>query len=143
MTESGGTEDIRYEGLTVERGLNGAVSRMYLKKGYAGERVVFLKENAGDLPDPEEEELSYSWTRQEDDTGEGTWTYRTVQREDTDILFYSLAGLTVMEEQDGRLLGYDRQGKTIPLRDGEPAFALKDGKAYLETRLPGLCFPPL
>ncbi len=136
LTESGGTEDIRYEGLTVERGLNGAVSRMYLKKGYAGERVVFLKENAGDLPDPEEEELSYSWTRQEDDTGEGTWTYRTVQREDTDILFYSLAGLTVMEEQDGQLLGYDRQGKTIPLRDGEPAFALKDGKAYLELVCP-------
>uniref|UniRef100_UPI003FEDDA05 hypothetical protein n=1 Tax=Faecalibacterium prausnitzii TaxID=853 RepID=UPI003FEDDA05 len=35
----------------------------------------------------------YTYNDQEDDKGEGTWSYKTVERENTDILYYDLGGM--------------------------------------------------
>lgn len=120
LNESGETQDLRYEGLKVERGRDGTVSRMYVEKGFGGERLV-LKKTGTDHPSASENAV---------------WTAAWVQREDTDILYYRLDDLEVFYKKDGRYLGYDRNGRTIGLKNGEPAFALKDGQPFLEILCP-------
>lgn len=129
-------EDFAYEGLRIQRGTDGSVTRMYVEKGFAGNQILFVKDRDRLAEDPEQVYLQYHEEQQENDTGEGVWVSRTVQREDTDILYYGLESLSVTQYKNGILLGYDRYGKQIVLRDGESAFALKDGRPFLEIVCP-------
>lgn len=136
LKESGETEDLRYEGLRILRGEDGNVSRMYVEKGYGGERLVFVKDRSSPEKDPEETAMEYSFRQQEDDRGEGTWTVKRAWREDTDILYYRLDNLSVLRRQKGRILGYDRNGAEAGVKNGESSFALKDGRLFLEIICP-------
>ena len=56
-----------------------------------------------------------------------------MERKDTDILYYSLGGLKVTERgSDGRIYGYDRDGKRIQVRNQESIYALKNGRPVFE-----------
>lgn len=128
---SGDTEDYRYDGVTVERDRTNNVTRLYVKKGYAGNKVKFVKEN----PEAEKDKngyLEYGYENQEDDKGVGTWVAKTVEREDTDLLFYDLGGLSVLKKKDGIYYGYDQNGKQKQLKNGESCYVLKNGTAMLE-----------
>lgn len=133
LKPSGDREDYAYEGLIVERSATGNINRMYIKQGYAGNRVEFIQENenAGKISAP------------------SCWTAKTVEREDTDILFYDLDSLDIFAEETitgGKILyGYNRDGSKIPIHqleedkriyektDTEPSiFAFKGGIPYLE-----------
>ena len=76
ITPSGDTEDYSYEGVTVLRNGMGNVTRMYVKQGYAGSKTVYGLRTDG------EKEM---------------WDAGEVERPDTDILYYDLAGLRLTE----------------------------------------------
>ena len=85
--------DLAFYGLKVNRDPStGRVTRMYVKKGYAGVKTEFRKN--GNILDAE-----------------------TVEREDTDILYYDLDSLKVTFTDDlgagDRLYGYNRAGKPV------------------------------
>ncbi len=150
LNPSGDTEDLAYEGLVIERNLTNNVTRMYVKEGYAGEKVEFVQERDenGNLY-----EVKYPAgvnDKEEVVEAEGNiWRAETIQRPDTDILYYDLDSLavTVTEIVDGQkiLYGYDRNYKRIPLEQIESdkhnfnktdseysIFAFKGGTPYLE-----------
>ncbi|WP_394524838.1 SpaA isopeptide-forming pilin-related protein [Lacrimispora sp. JR3] len=120
IKENGDSGDYGYDGVEVTRDRNNNVQSIKVKKGYAGNTVEFIKKD-----DPEESLAG--------GTGEGTWTYQTIDRGDTDILFYSLANLTVMETgTDGTVYGYDRNGTKVQAKNKESLFLLKAGKPVFE-----------
>ena len=120
VKENGDSGDYGYDGVELVRDRNNNVHSMKVKKGYAGSTVKFI--NKQDL----EGSLS-------GETGEGTWTYETIDREDTDILFYSLADLTVTETgADGAVYGYDRNSNKVSVKNRESIFVLKAGKPVFE-----------
>ncbi len=142
LSPSGDTEDHAYKGLVIERSESSRVTRMYVKQGFAGTRIQFGPAQA------EESEPDLS-TEPGCDAGTGIWSAISIERPDTDILYYDLSGLSVTSEQnvDGRrvVYGYDRNQNRIPIiqvqsdqqnyekTDREPSvFAWKDGKVYLE-----------
>lgn len=126
IKENGDSGDYGYDGVEVIRDRNNNVQSMKVKKGYAGNTVEFIKKD-----DPEGSLAG--------GTGEGTWTYQTIDREDTDILFYSLANLTVMETgTDGTVYGYDRNGTKVQAKNKESLFLLKAGKPVFELTGGGL-----
>lgn len=121
LQPSGDGEDHGYQGLVVERGGTGNVIRMYVEEGHAGSRIQFKKKE----------------NRQ---TG-GVWDAVTVQRPDTDILYYDLGDLDVFTEEtiDGVTVryGYNRDHSRINLQQlnpdrGDSIFAFKGGVPYLE-----------
>ena len=135
IVPNGDGGDRGYAGIQVVRDAYGNVSRIYAKKGYAGEKTIFVKEKeAGAHPDTGF--LAYAYPDEFDDTGDGIWTAKTVQREDTDLLYYDLGGLSVFETVKGMRCGYDVQGNRKQLKNGESCYALKDGKPYLEIVCP-------
>lgn len=132
LTPSGDTQDHAYEGLVVERDLSGRVTRMYVQEGWAGSRTELVLETA-----------------EATEQAAGLWSAVTVQRPDTDILFYDLSGLdvTVQEYADGQMIryGYDLEHRKIPLAQMESdrqnyaktdrelsVYAFRDGTPYLE-----------
>lgn len=120
IRESGDSGDYGYDGVEVVRDRNNNVQSVNVKKGYAGSTVEFInkQDQAGSLSGG---------------TGEGTWTYETIDREDTDILFYSLADLTVTETgADGAVYGYDRNSNKVSVKNRESIFVLKAGKPVFE-----------
>ena len=120
IKENGDSGDYGYDGVEVTRDRNNNVQSIKVKKGYAGSTVEFINKQ------DQEESLSGG-------TGEGTWTYQTIDREDTDILFYSLADLTVTEtETDGAVYGYDRNSNKVSVKNRESIFVLKAGKPVFE-----------
>lgn len=117
---NGDSGDYGYDGVKVTRDKNNNVQSIQVLKGYAGSTVEFMKK--------EDEEGSLKG-----EGGEGTWTYRTVEREDSDILHYSLNGLKATETQsDGKLYGYDRDGSRIQVKNRESIYALKGGRPVFE-----------
>ena len=85
--------DLAFYGLKVNRDPStGRVTRMYVKKGYAGVKTEFRKNG-------------------------NIWNAGTAEREDTDILYYDLDSLKVTFTDDlgagDRLYGYDREGKPV------------------------------
>jgi len=139
LRPSGDKEDHGFEGLVVERSAAGNVTRMYVKKGYAGERTEFL--NTGT-----EIEESIGIHKE---TVDGTWDAVVVERPDTDILYYDLGDLDVFTKMqvDGITVeyGYDinhnlvelgqleEDRGTITRTDREHSiFAFKGGVPYLE-----------
>lgn len=120
IKENGDSGDYGYEGVEVTRDRNNNVQSIKVKKGYAGNTVEFINK--------QDQEGSLSG-----ETGEGTWTYQTIDREDTDILFYSLADLTVTETgTDGAVYGYDRNSNKVSVKNRESIFVLKAGKPVFE-----------
>lgn len=120
IKENGDSGDYGYDGVEVTRDRNNNVQSINVKKGYSGSTVEFInkKDQDGSLSGG---------------TGEGTWTYETTDREDTDILFYSLADLTVTEiGADGAVYGYDRNSNKVSVKNRETIFVLKAGKPVFE-----------
>lgn len=112
--------DYGHDGVEVVRDRNNNVLSMRVREGFAGSTVEFV--NSDDV----EGSLSGN-------TGEGVWTYRKADRKDTDILFYSLGGLSVTERgSDGRIYGYDRHGNRIQVKNQSSLFALKNGRPAFE-----------
>lgn len=150
LTPSGDSEDHSYEGLVVERNLTNNVTRMYVKEGYAGERVEFVREK-----DENGKEYVTEYPVGVDASGEpvtqagNIWKAETVKRHDTDILYYDLDNLELLTSEmiDGRrvIYGYGRKHEKISLDDLEsekanavrtdtpPAiYAFRGGVPYLE-----------
>lgn len=128
LTPTGNTEDYAYEGLTIERSDTNNVTRMYVKQGHAGSRVEFMAET-----DEDGQVLTTDYKVGVDEKENpiiakgNIWSGVTVQRPDTDILYYSLDNLevTTRESVDGReiLYGYDRCYNRVALEQ------LEDDKA--------------
>ena len=133
---NGDSEDFQFDGVNVERDRYGNVTKMYVQKGFAGTQIKFVL----DKTEPDSDGLTdfehYTYDDQEDDKGEGTWSYKTVEREDTDILYYDLGGLDVLTEEKGILYGHDKNAKKIRAKNGEPIYALKSGTPFLEIICP-------
>ena len=125
---SGDSQDAAYGGLNVERSGAGNVTRMYVEKEFAGTRTEFM---------------------QVQENGSSVWSAETVQRPDTDILFYDLGGLelfrTEIIEGKKRTFAYGRNHEKLELEQmeedkqhidrtdgGYSIFAFQGGKAVLE-----------
>lgn len=120
IKENGDNGDYGYDGVEVTRDRNNNVQSIKVLKGHAGSTVEFIREE-----DPEGSLAG--------ETGEGTWTYETIDREDTDILFYSLGNLKVTETgTDGKLYGYDREGNKVQVKNQESIYVLKAGQPVFE-----------
>lgn len=115
---NGNSEDYHYDGVNVVRDRFGNVENIYVQKGYAGRKICYVLDKTDPDSDGLEEDRKYLWSQQEDDTGTGVWTIKTVEREDTDILFYDLGGLSVL------------------WKNGQECYALKDGTPFLEILCP-------
>ena len=131
VTENGDSGDRGYSGVNVVRDSYGNVTRMYVEKGYAGKKTLYVKDKDVES-DAENDYTRYTYQDALDDAGAGTWISKTVEREDTDILYYDLGALQVFTEVGGKRCGYDREGTPVQLKDGQSIFALKDGSPYLE-----------
>ena len=117
---NGDSGDVGYDGVEVMRDRNNNVQSIKVLKGFAGTSIEFIRE--------EDEEGSLNG-----EPGEGTWTYRTIERGDTDILFYSLGELRVTETgADGKLYGYDRNGNKVLVKNQESIYVLKAGQPVFE-----------
>ena len=120
IKENGDSGDYGYDGVEVTRDRNNNVQSIKVLKGHAGSTVEFIREE-----DPEGSLAG--------ETGEGTWTYETIDREDTDILCYSLGNLKVTESgTDGKLYGYDREGNKVQVKNQESIYVLKAGQPVFE-----------
>lgn len=133
---SGDQEDYQFLGLQIERDSNGNINRMYVQKGYAGNAVKFVRDKSDPAEADPEDYRHYTYEDQEDDRGEGVWICKTVERDDTDILYYDLGGLSVSEEIRGIVYGYDKNGSRIQAKNGKPIYALKNGTPMLEIISP-------
>ena len=94
-------EDERFTGVTVVRdaGSNN-VTNVYVNKGYAGTKTMYvLQKEDGTKVEVDGNgnviDRNYNYQDEINDTGNGTWIAKTVQREDTPILFYSLDNLHI------------------------------------------------
>ncbi|MFT4104987.1 MAG: SpaA isopeptide-forming pilin-related protein [Lacrimispora sp.] len=120
IKENGDSGDYSYDGVEVVRDRNNNVQSIKVLKGHAGNTVEFIRKE-----DPE--------GSLKGEAGDGTWTYETIDREDTDILFYSLGGLKVTETGiDGKLYGYDRNGNKVQVKDQESIYVLRAGQPVFE-----------
>lgn len=150
LTPGGDTQDHAYEGLVVERSDTNNVTRMYVKQGYAGTKTEFIKET-----DENGQELVTDYQAGVDKDGSpviargNIWSASTMERPNTDILYYDLDNLEVIvtEQVDGRniLYGYDRNYNKQSLEQIESdkhninrtdtehsIFAFRGSTAYLE-----------
>lgn len=150
LTPSGDTEDHAFEGLQIDRSNTGNIRRMYIKKGYAGKKTELLKET-----DENGKEILTDYVVGKDKNGnqitkEGyVWKEGTVERPDTDILYYDLDSLSVTwkERIDNRevLFGWDKNHQKVSIlqiesdkqnygkTDREPSiYAFKGGRAVFE-----------
>lgn len=97
---------------------------MYIEQGYAGEKVEFVREK-----DEAGKELEVTFPVGIDKDGNsisatgGVWSAVTLQRPDTDILYYDLDGLDPYQERyiDGQFITYvyDRMHKLTPVEEAE------------------------
>ena len=94
-------EDERFLGVTVVRdeGSNNVTSA-YVNKGYAGIQVEYvLQKKDGSKIEIDKYgnviDSNYNYQDAINDFGDGTWIAKTIQREDTPILFYSLDNLKI------------------------------------------------
>ena len=90
--------DFTYSGLIIQRAADQSVTRMYVKKGYAGSRTEFLHKIDDDAV---------------------VWTSEKTEREDTDILYYDFDKLH-MEKKE-------YQDSIVVFRGGTPYLELAGG----------------
>ncbi|WP_312427789.1 SpaA isopeptide-forming pilin-related protein [Lacrimispora sp.] len=120
IEENEDSGDYGFEGVEVIRDRNNNVQSIQVLKGHAGTTIEFIRE--------EDEEGSLNG-----EPGEGIWTYRTIERGDTDILFYSLSELKATETgANGKLIGYDRNGNQVQVKNRESIYVLKAGQPVYE-----------
>ena len=136
-------EDDRFTGVKVirDQGSNNVTS-VYVEKGYAGTQVEYVLQK-------DDESLieidangriindNYNYQDEINDKGEGVWIAKTIQREDTPILFYSLDNLQITtndtyvsvdsqnddmiddvfgsERLYGHLYGFDKDGNVVDI----------------------------
>lgn len=150
VERSGFEGDETYKGLKIERNLTNNITRMYIEQGYAGEKVEFVREK-----DEAGKELEVTFPVGIDKDGNsisatgGVWSAVTLQRPDTDILYYDLDGLDPYQERyiDGQFITYvyDRMHKLTPVEEAErdrrnfaksdsdhSMYVFKNGVPYLE-----------
>lgn len=94
-------EDERFTGVTVirDKGSNNVTS-VYVNQGYAGTKVEYVlqkEDGTKVLIDGNGIVIDQNYQYQDtvNDTGNGVWIAKTIQREDTPILFYSLDNLQI------------------------------------------------
>lgn len=107
---NGDGQDFAYDGLVVERDRSSNVQRMYVKEGYAGTRIEFEEK-------------------------EGEAGHRICRRPDTDILFYDLGNLKVLEtDRTGERYSYDWEGRRMKIVPGvtRSIFAIRNNRPVLE-----------
>ncbi len=128
VKENGDNGDYGYDGVEVTRDRNNNVQSMKVLKGCAGNTVEFLRKDSEPRSIGQDTEGSLVG-----ETGNGTWTYETIEREDTDILFYSLGGLKVTETgTDGKIYGYDKDGNKVQVKNQGSIYVLKAGQPVFE-----------
>ena len=99
-------KDDKWKGVTVERDTgSGNVQMVYVNKGYAGTRIEYVlqKEDESKVSIDDygtEIDDNYNYQNAINDTGEGVWVAKTIQREDTPILFYSFDNLHVTSNDE-------------------------------------------
>lgn len=112
---------------------------MYVQKGYAGNRLLYVKDKEQEGEDNKGENNNYTRYTQDDrfnDQGKGRWILKWVEREDTDILYYDLGALEVFTTLRGVRYAYNEKGELVRPKDGEPIYAMKDGVPFLEIVSP-------
>lgn len=120
LIASGDTQDQAFKGLVVERNRNNNVTRMYVREGYAGETIQYVKETD---ENHREYEVTYQTgvdKHQDPLFASGNiWKAEYVKRPDTDILFFDLGGLDIFTtkylENDPIVYAYDRTHRLVPL----------------------------
>lgn len=166
------TEDDRFAGVVVKRNGDGDVTDVYVRKGYAGTKIEYVKEKTdpekismdADTDDHRHANLdnqvliddNYTYQDEINEKGEATWIAKTIQREDTPILFYSLSDLRITSndlyysnggmndseidrvfgaerlDPDHNLYGFDREGNVVNVTQKDELdfslFAFKDGE---------------
>lgn len=150
LTPSGDREDYAYEGVQIERNQTGNITRMFVKKGYAGKKTELIKEKDADGNEVLSDYVVGFDRQGKEITKKGyTWKEGVVERPDTDILYYDLDSLSVTwkERINGRelLFGWDKHHQKVSLAqleadkknhaktDREHAvYAFKGGQAVLE-----------
>ena len=94
-------KDNKWLGVTVERSEgSGNVEMVYVNKGYAGSRIEYVKQKEDESKVTTDEngtevDDNYNYQDAINDKGDGVWIAKTIQREDTPILFYSFDNLHV------------------------------------------------
>ena len=135
VKKNGDSEDRAYAGVNVVRDSFGNVTRMYVQKGYAGNRLLYVKEKETEGG----QENSYTHYTQDDvfeDQGKGTWILKRIEREDTDILYFDLGDLDVFTTLRGVRYTYNEKGEPVRPKDGEPIYAMKNGVPFLKIISP-------
>ncbi|MCI8659294.1 MAG: hypothetical protein HFG54_03445 [Lachnospiraceae bacterium] len=150
LKASGDIQDHAYEGLEIKRNSTNNVIRMYVKQGYAGKKTEFVKKRneKGEEYVTEIQTGVDSSGNPVKETG-AVWGAETLERPDTDILFYDLDSLevTVTRNIDGRSIvyGYDKNHNKVSVAQAESEkanfsrtdtdhslFAFKGGIPFLE-----------
>lgn len=125
-------KDDRFAGVTVERNSNGDVTSVYVNKGYAGTKIEYVREETDESKITEDDNWvkrddNYTYQDEINEKGEATWIAKTVQREDTPILYYSLSDLHITtndiyytdaarnENEIDRIFGNERPDRTHKL----------------------------
>lgn len=117
---NGDSGDYGFDGVEVTRDRNNNVQSIKVLKGYAGTTVELIRK----------EDVEGSL---QGEGGEGTWTYQTIERGTSDLLFYSLSGLKVTGPgTDGKVYGYDREGNRVFIKNQESIYVLKGGSPVFE-----------
>ena len=98
------TGDDRFPGVVIKRNANNDITQVYVQKGYSGNKVEYVLSN-GDEADA----YSYDSKDEINDTGEGTWITKTIERSDTPILYYNLNDLRITTND--RYFTKDRDNK--------------------------------
>ena len=138
VKQNGDSEDYQFDGVNVERDRYGNVSNIYVQKGFAGTRLRFVLDKTDAAGDGLNDYQNYTFDDQEDDTGTGTWTYKTVEREDTDILFMTWEALPSFRLKKGVLYGFDKEGKKIQAKKRQLALCPEKWDAGAGNHQPGL-----
>lgn len=150
LKPTGDTQDHAYNGLTIERNRTNNITRMYVKEGFAGEKVEFVKET-DEAGNESQVTVQAGVDKNQNPIMESgaIWTAETVQRLDTDILYFDLDSLNLFTTKtiEGQSVkyGYDRKHVPVPLSSVESdkvnfdktdseysIYAFKNGAAYLE-----------
>lgn len=81
VKKNGDSEDRAYAGVNVVRDSFGNVIRMYVQKGYAGNRLLYVKDKEQEGEDNKGENNNYTRYTQDDrfnDQGKGRWILKWV-----------------------------------------------------------------
>ena len=164
------TKDDRFQGVTVERDNNNNVTNVYVNKGYAGTKIEYVLEKTDESKITQDEngkiiDDNYTYQDEINDTGEGVWIAKTIQREDTPILYYNLSDLHITTndqyvsnsaeneamideifgqyrfDKDHKTYGLDRNGNIVDITQKQEydfsIFAFEDGKNRPEYEIVG------